>query len=198
MASWRNLADALALGAGAFGRDGFESLTGHQLTNASKICIILAKMEKVKREPYIVGRGPYLGRKDLYEKAIVLRKEGLSYERIAEKLGDVSWSSVKNWVRHLGIDARGAQYEAAANLRIKSTEEAKSQSSIRNFLIRKRGNRCERCGLETWQGEKIVLEMDHTDGDKKNNKEENLKLLCPNCHSLTPTWRRRKRWNQPA
>lgn len=186
------MADTLALGAGAFGRDGFESLTGHQLTNADRDDIIPANMEKAKRKPYLVGRGPYLGRKHLYEKAIQLRKGGLGYQRIAEKLGDVSWSTIKNWVRHLDIDARGAQYEAAANLRIKSTEEAKSKDSIRAFLIRKRGNRCERCQLETWQGQKITLEMDHIDGDKKNNKEKNLKLLCPNCHSLTPTWRRRK------
>ena len=31
------------------------------------------------------------------------------------------------------------------------------------------------------------------DGDNKNNKKENLKLLCPNCHSLTPTWRGRNK-----
>jgi uncharacterized membrane protein len=38
----------------------------------------------------------------------------------------------------------------------------------------------------------IPLEMEHIDGDSKNNVRDNLKLLCPNCHAQTPTWRRRK------
>ena len=40
--------------------------------------------------------------------------------------------------------------------------------------------------------EKIKLEVDHIDGDKYNNSRENLRLLCPNCHSTTPTWRKPK------
>ncbi len=58
-------------------------------------------------------------------------------------------------------------------------------------LIQTRGHRCEGCGLEEWQGHKIPLELEHTDGDNKNNTKENLKLLCCNCHALTPTWRGR-------
>jgi hypothetical protein len=48
---------------------------------------------------------------------------------------------------------------------------------------------CYRCGLGEWFGEKIALELDHKDGDRFNNSRENLEALCPNCHSLTPTWR---------
>ena len=36
---------------------------------------------------------------------------------------------------------------------------------------------------------KIPLEVDHIDGDYTNNNENNLTLLCPNCHSLTPTYK---------
>ncbi len=36
---------------------------------------------------------------------------------------------------------------------------------------------------------KVPLEIDHIDGDSENNKEENLRLICPNCHSLTPSFR---------
>ncbi len=36
------------------------------------------------------------------------------------------------------------------------------------------------------------MELDHIDGDNKNNLKENLRLLCPNCHAKTPTWRKRK------
>jgi hypothetical protein len=48
--------------------------------------------------------------------------------------------------------------------------------------------RCERCGLDTWLGEPIPLHLDHIDGDRRNNRLENLRLLCPNCHALTETY----------
>lgn len=66
------------------------------------------------------------------------------------------------------------------------------RGSHRAALIEERGHRCEMCKNETWNGKPITLELEHIDGDKKNNIKENLKLLCPNCHSQTPTWRRRK------
>ncbi len=49
--------------------------------------------------------------------------------------------------------------------------------------------KCESCGFNTWLGEPIPLELDHIDGDKFNNIFENLRLLCPNCHSQTPSYR---------
>lgn len=58
-------------------------------------------------------------------------------------------------------------------------------------LILKRGHRCECCGLTKWLDMDITLEVHHIDGDKLNNDEENLSLLCPNCHALTDTFRGR-------
>uniref|UniRef100_A0AAU2JMU9 HNH endonuclease n=1 Tax=Streptomyces sp. NBC_00049 TaxID=2903617 RepID=A0AAU2JMU9_9ACTN len=52
--------------------------------------------------------------------------------------------------------------------------------------------RCRMCGIEpVWQGEPLPLEVDHIDGDWRNNQPENLRLLCPNCHSTTDTYRGR-------
>lgn len=48
---------------------------------------------------------------------------------------------------------------------------------------------CESCGLNSWQGQPIPLEVHHKDGDKTNNELDNLQLLCPNCHALTSTYR---------
>lgn len=74
---------------------------------------------------------------------------------------------------------------------------------IRNYLFKKHNNKCSQCG---W-GEinpytnKVPLEVEHIDGNYKNNAPENLTLLCPNCHSLTSTYRganrgrgRKKTW----
>jgi HNH endonuclease len=63
-------------------------------------------------------------------------------------------------------------------------------SGLRRRLV-KEGfleNKCSRCGIDNWQGEELSLHLDHIDGDNSNNERDNLRLLCPNCHSLTPTY----------
>jgi hypothetical protein len=50
---------------------------------------------------------------------------------------------------------------------------------------------CAACGGRTWHGHPIPLELDHKNGDRRDNRLENLALLCPNCHALTPTYRGR-------
>lgn len=62
---------------------------------------------------------------------------------------------------------------------------------LKRYLFDKYDNSCCECGwgeINPYTGN-IPLEIEHIDGDHKNNKEENLKLLCPNCHSLTPTYK---------
>ena len=49
--------------------------------------------------------------------------------------------------------------------------------------------KCECCGLTTWLGKPIPLELHHKDGDRTNNQLENFELLCPNCHAFTDSYR---------
>ena len=64
---------------------------------------------------------------------------------------------------------------------------------LRNRIILEQNGKCNKCGLSEWLGEKLVLEIDHKDGNHQNNDRDNLEGLCPNCHSLTPTWRGRNK-----
>lgn len=48
--------------------------------------------------------------------------------------------------------------------------------------------RCERCGISEWRGWRLSLALHHVNGDRLDNRVENLELLCPNCHSQTDTW----------
>ena len=50
---------------------------------------------------------------------------------------------------------------------------------------------CARCGLADWLGAPIPLEVDHINGDPVDNRLENLRFLCPNCHARTDTYRGR-------
>jgi len=52
---------------------------------------------------------------------------------------------------------------------------------------------CAECGLTEWRGAPIALELHHINGDGKDNRLENLAILCPNCHSQTDSWGGRNR-----
>lgn len=63
--------------------------------------------------------------------------------------------------------------------------------NLRLYAIRNAGNRCSKCG---WNERNVVtgrvpVEVHHIDGDATNNRYSNLQVICPNCHSLTETYK---------
>ena len=62
---------------------------------------------------------------------------------------------------------------------------------IKWYMVKIHGDKCMECGwdkVNRYTGN-VPIELDHVDGDFTNNDKSNLKLLCPNCHSLTPTYK---------
>lgn len=67
-----------------------------------------------------------------------------------------------------------------------------SQQARRKFVLHEQGGKCLHCEISDWNGKEITLQLDHIDGNKKNNTRENFRMLCPNCHSQTETWCKKK------
>ncbi len=68
---------------------------------------------------------------------------------------------------------------------------------IRRYLLEKYNKRCSECGWAKRHPitRKVPLEEDHINGDASDTREANLRLLCPNCHSLTPNFRNLNKGN---
>ncbi len=63
--------------------------------------------------------------------------------------------------------------------------------SVRNYLLEQIGYKCSQCGWNQINSvtQRCPLEIDHIDGNSENCSLKNLRVLCPNCHALTPTYR---------
>ena len=103
---------------------------------------------------------------------------------------------------------KGCHNTNMESMRIKSIESKKEKAKIRfesgqsnhmaNSAIKRimkdhynRGDCCEQCGINEWNGKHLSFELDHIDGNNYNNSLDNLRFLCPNCHSQTDTFRGR-------
>jgi transposase-like protein len=77
------------------------------------------------------------------------------------------------------------------NLRVSTLRLRKAMFSV-GVLHKCAGMNCK-VG-NSWNGRELVLEIDHINGEKNDNRIENLRFLCPNCHSQTDTFRNKKKW----
>lgn len=116
-----------------------------------------------------------------------------------------SYAMVRTHARRLGLDLAHFTGQAWARGKRKSVSQATpigevlvrgrrtNTTRLRERLIRLglKERRCEECGLTEWRGRPAPLELDHANGDRSDNRLENLRILCPNCHAFTPSYRGR-------
>ena len=85
------------------------------------------------------------------------------------------------------------QMEQQRNQRFTIMEQTNKYK--KSYILNHYGNQCQKCGITEYNNEPIVMELEHIDGDSTNNTFDNLTLLCPNCHSQTPTYKNRNKGN---
>lgn len=137
-------------------------------------------------------------REDFY---IELIKNSTSLIDVCRKAGIVpttgNYDTLKKIIRNKQIDVSHFKRVGNVNGVAKKdiSEYLVKGSSISSFKLKTRllkegykSYQCEVCGGTKWQGKPIPLELHHINGDKTDNRLENLQILCPNCHAFTDTY----------
>lgn len=127
---------------------------------------------------------------EVYTRARELREQGYGYRTICSMLDNaVAWRTIANWVSDIKVDPEKS-YTLSQETRRIPIRELKSKSAIRHRLIELRGNKCEWCGVDSWHGKPIVLEMHRLKGKGSSYSDiDNVVLVCPNCHSTTDDYK---------
>ena len=128
-----------------------------------------------------------------------VRHSGGMYNFIASKIKrfGINISHYKMWNKGVsGLTSLG--YKKPKDVLVVLPESRKTGQHahiLRRALIESgRKNICEFCGISSvWNGKELRMEIDHKNGNTFDNRSENLRILCPNCHSQTDTFRNYKK-----
>lgn len=136
-----------------------------------------------------------------------LRKIGISptaggnYDRLRKRVTRLSLD-INHWTGQAyrkGSHCWDGSIQLQEALVKNSKYDPRRHQSLKARLIRAKllKNECSQCGLTLWQNKPITLELDHINGENRDYRIENLRLLCPNCHAQTDTYCRGKKKSPP-
>ena len=109
--------------------------------------------------------------------------------RIRELALDTKHFTGKGWNTGWKFDPR-IPIQPLDSLLIKDGETQSNTLKRRLFAAGLKSPKCELCGwCKKSEDGRVPVELDHVNGDRRDNRLENLRILCPNCHSLQPTHR---------
>jgi len=135
-----------------------------------------------------------------------------SYRQVLHDLGlreaGGNYAQIKKYIKEYGLDIKhfkgrgwnkglkgiGKPLIPIEKILIKDSDYQSYKLKKRLFVIGLKPQHCERCGwAEKTVDGYLPLELDHINGNPRDHRLENLRVLCPNCHSLTANYRGRKR-----
>ena len=135
-------------------------------------------------------------------------RESASIRSVLQKLNlkptGGNYDVVKRRIARLELDTshitgqshlKGKSHDWARSIPLNEILVERSTYGGGTFLLKKRlikagyfSEKCYHCGLTEWMGNPIPTHLEHKNGDRYDNRIENLTLLCPNCHALTETY----------
>ena len=127
---------------------------------------------------------------------IELIKHSYSLKEVCEKanimVSNGNYETLKKVITNNNIDISHFKRQNGCFVKRELNELLKENVVISSYKLKKKilknglkEYKCEKCGRTEWEGESIPLELHHINGNKTDNRIENLMILCPNCHALT-------------
>jgi len=126
-----------------------------------------------------------------YSMAEVVRKLGLNKSKN-------TYSTLKKEIEFYNIKThfrkRNRNTIPYENREIYCENSTYDRTTLRNRIIKENilKYQCYECGIVNWNDKKLSLQLDHINGIPNDHRIENLRFLCPNCHSQTKTWGNKK------
>lgn len=123
-----------------------------------------------------------------------IRPNGGNYKTIHNQIKkydvDISHFTGQGW--NVGLKVKPIKALSINDILIENSTYSSFKLKNRLFDNNLKEEKCEQCGNVAWNGEKIPLELHHINGINTDNRFENLKILCCNCHAQTNNYRRGK------
>ncbi|MBL0212990.1 MAG: HNH endonuclease [Myxococcales bacterium] len=125
-------------------------------------------------------------------RALGLVPAGGNFEHVRRRIADLgldtSHMTGRGW--NVGLTFRPSHHLPLVQLLVAGRWTPTHRLKLRLFREGLKEPRCELCGwAQRATDGRLPLELDHTNGDRDDNRIENLRILCPNCHALQPTHR---------